>query len=162
MHLPLAFFTILAVVTANPTSDRIEMAAKRHPFEWFGLTLKAAERKAAEGETDFRIVKLEGKYLPVTKDYRPGRINAHVVGDKVVAVAIEGQSHSIVEGVINLQHLSYLGLPEEEAIKHAELNQLPFRIVTRDGKSKPVTQDYIKNRANAVVEKGVVVAVTTG
>ncbi len=162
MNLFLAFSSILVAAVVAPSLDRIEEAAKRHDFEWFGLTVEDARKKAADNDLPFRVVKADGKSRPNTKDYRPGRINSHVVGDTIVAVAIEGQGHSIVEGVIDLNHLSLLGLTVEDATAHANLNGLPFRVVTRDGKSNPVTMDYIKKRANAVVVDGRVVAITNG
>ncbi len=162
MSLPLGIFALFLATVAPLAPGPIEEAAKRHKFEWFGLTLAEAERKASREDLEFRVVKADGKYLPQTKDFRQGRINAHIMGNKVVAVEIEGLSHSIVEGVIELSHLSYLGLNEKDAINRAKLNGLPFRVVARDGKSNAVTMDYIKNRANAVVVKGKVVAITNG
>lgn len=163
MNLPLASLAIIvAAVTTPPPLDRIEEAAERHDFEWFGLNVADARKKAVESDLPFRVIKVDGNYLPITKDHRPGRINAHVITDKIVAIQIEGQSHSIVEGVIDLSHLSFLGLSEEEAIAHAKLHGLPFRIVIRNGRSYGVTMDYIKNRANAVIVDGKIIAITTG
>ncbi len=162
MSLPLGIFTLMLATVVSPVSGPIEEAAKRHNFKWFGLTVAEAELKAAKEDLEFRVVKADGKYLPKTKEFRRGRINAHIFGNKVVAVEIEGLSHSIVEGVIELSHLSYLGLNEKDAVERAELNRLPFRVVIRNGKSNPVTMDYIKNRANAVVINDKVVAITKG
>lgn len=163
MNLPLASLAIIvAAVVAPPPLDKIEEAAKRHDFEWFGLTIQDAKKKATENDLQFRVIKADGEFFPITKDYRPGRINVHVWSDRIVAIEIEGNSRSIVEGVIDLGHLSYLGLTEEDALARASLNGIPFRVVIRNGKSNPVTMDYIKNRANAVVADGKVVAITTG
>lgn len=163
MHLPLTSFAIVIAAVIAPSSlNLIDEAAKRHEFKWFGLTVEKAREKATENDLFFRVIKEDGRYLQATKDHRPGRINAHVWSDRIVAIEIEAKSGSIVEGVIDLNHLSFLGLREEEAIAQADLDGLPFRVVIRNGISHPVTLDYIEMRANAVVEKGVVVALTTG
>jgi len=162
MSLPLGILALLLATVAPPSPGPIEEAAKRHDFEWFGLTLAEAERKASREDLEFRVVKADGKYLSLTKDFRPERINAHIMGNKLVAVEIEGMSHTIAEGVIDLRHLFYLGLTEKEAINRAKLNGRPFRVVIRNGKPNPVTMDYIKNRANAVVVDDKVVAITNG
>ncbi len=162
----LALFLALATVSASAAvvinTDPISRAAERHSFEWFGLTVEKAKAKAATQSTPFRVVQKDGKPLPRTKDYRPGRINAHVEGNRVIAVSIEGQSQRIVEGVIDTNHLSLLGYSEEEAATRAQSVGLPFRVVMRDGKSYAVTLDYIAERANATVEDGIVVAITPG
>ncbi len=55
---------------------------------------------------------------------------------------------------------AYVGLPVSEAEMVAETNNVPFRVVERDGELLPTTRDYRPGRINAVVEEGVVVSYT--
>jgi len=51
----------------------------------------------------------------------------------------------------------YIGLTISEAILLAERNNVPFRIIERDGESLAVTADYIPGRINARVVHGIVI-----
>ena len=55
-----------------------------------------------------------------------------------------------------------LGLPEEEATKVAMANGWLVRVAARDGESFMLTQDYLENRVNLSVKKGIVIAITVG
>ncbi len=57
---------------------------------------------------------------------------------------------------------SFVGLTETAAVDAANRMELPHRIVERDGRRFPVTRDFRPNRLNFVIEKGMVVRVTTG
>ncbi len=54
----------------------------------------------------------------------------------------------------------YVGLTEAEAEELATENDVPFRVVERDGEPLPTTRDYRPGRINAVVTGGVVVSYT--
>lgn len=54
----------------------------------------------------------------------------------------------------------YVGLSEVEAEALATANNVPFRVVERDGEALMVTEDYRPGRINAVVVAGVVTAYT--
>lgn len=54
-----------------------------------GLTVKEAEAYAQANNTPFRIGKLDDEYLPLTMDYRPGRITATVTNNVVTAYTTE-------------------------------------------------------------------------
>ncbi|GJL95529.1 MAG: hypothetical protein DHS20C05_19340 [Hyphococcus sp.] len=54
-----------------------------------GLAEDAAKERATELGLPFRVVKRDGNHLPVTKDYRRGRINADVEDDVVVDYQVE-------------------------------------------------------------------------
>lgn len=56
-----------------------------------GLSIEAAQKMAESNGVAFRVVMKEGKPLPATMDYRPGRINAAVENDKVVSYEVEGR-----------------------------------------------------------------------
>lgn len=55
-----------------------------------GKTAAEAEAIAAAADVSFRVVERDGEAFAVTMDYRPGRINARVQNDIVVAYSIEG------------------------------------------------------------------------
>lgn len=54
----------------------------------------------------------------------------------------------------------YVGLDEAEAEELASQNEVPFRVVERDGAMLPTTRDYREGRINAVVEDELVVSYT--
>lgn len=54
----------------------------------------------------------------------------------------------------------YIGLSEADAAALAAQNDVPFRVVERDGEMLPTTRDYRPGRINAVVVDGIVTAYT--
>lgn len=56
-----------------------------------GMTVEEAESLASEQNIAFRVVMRDGQSLPMTMDYRPGRINATVESGMVVRAQIEGE-----------------------------------------------------------------------
>lgn len=54
----------------------------------------------------------------------------------------------------------YVGLTEVEADALATQNDVPFRVVERDGEMLPTTRDFREGRINAVVENGMVTSYT--
>lgn len=67
--------------TTEPTSD-VGAAL-------IGLSVDEAKAYAAANNTDFRIGSIDGEFLPVTMDYRPGRITASIEKDIVVSYTVE-------------------------------------------------------------------------
>jgi hypothetical protein len=59
--------------------------------DYIGLTVEQAQALAETNGVAFRIGMLDGEPLPVTMDYRPGRITASVVDDVVVDYSVEGE-----------------------------------------------------------------------
>lgn len=57
---------------------------------------------------------------------------------------------------------SYIGLSESQASDKAKKENRSYRVVSRDGEGLPVTQDYIPERLNFEVQKGVVTNLTCG
>ena len=49
---------------------------------------------------------------------------------------------------------SYVGLEEDEALEKASANNVPARVVERDGESLPVTMDFMPGRLNLSVKEG--------
>lgn len=45
------------------------------PDSFIGLSLEAAEEKAEKADLPHRVIKKDGEDLPVTRDYRPERLN---------------------------------------------------------------------------------------
>lgn len=63
---------------------------------------------------------------------------------------------AIPAGVV-LNHDKIVGLTEAEAIVYAKEQNVPFRVIKRDGETLPATMDYRVGRINAEVEEGVVI-----
>jgi len=58
-------------------------------LDFVGLTEEAAAALATENNVSFRVTMRDAIPLPVTMDYRPGRINADVESGVVVSVSVE-------------------------------------------------------------------------
>ena len=56
------------------------------PSSFVGLTLEEAEAKATKADLPHRVIKRDGQSLPVTRDYRPERLNFTVENGKVTEV----------------------------------------------------------------------------
>ena len=75
-----------AMYATYTTSDSAKALARSN---YVNLTLKDAEKLAKSKNTPFRVVELDGKGLPVSADFRPGRINATVKNGVVVDISVE-------------------------------------------------------------------------
>ena len=62
---------------------------KSEGLDFLGLTEEEALNLANENNVSFRVVKRDGRYLAVTMDYRPGRINAEIEDGKVTTFNVE-------------------------------------------------------------------------
>lgn len=123
--------------------------------DYLGKTLKEAQELAKKNNVMFRVVKEDGLSLPVTKDYRPGRINASIEKGFVRSYFIEGKADKKTIPVIE----DFIGMNEKEAFALAKKHDIPFRIVERDDVSLPVTLDFRVGRMNAFIKKGKVISV---
>jgi len=83
--------TVTNKVTCKNTENCI------HSNEYIGFTVEAAQELAKEKGVRFRIVILDGKPQPTTRDYRPGRINAEVLNGKIISFKIEGKTETSVD-----------------------------------------------------------------
>ncbi len=119
--------------------------------DYIGLTVEEAQSLAAENNTIFRVLSLDGQPLPMTLDYRPGRINASVENNIVVDYTIEGEEET------NESTVDYLGLTLEEGQLLASQNDTPFRVVMLDGQMQPTTRDFRVGRINATIENNLIV-----
>lgn len=56
----------------------------------------------------------------------------------------------------------FIGLTEAEAGLQADRQNVPHRVVSRDGESFPMTMDYSESRLNFTIANGRVIQVTKG
>jgi uncharacterized protein YpmB len=73
----------------TPTSAPEEAATEMESGDYVGMTTTEAEVYAVENTVDFRTGTIDGEALPVTMDFRPGRITAEVKNDVVVGYTVE-------------------------------------------------------------------------
>jgi len=66
------------------------MQAREHS-EIIGMTTSEAEAYAATKEVDFRVGTIDGEAMPVTLDFRPGRITAEIMDGVVVDYTVEAE-----------------------------------------------------------------------
>ena len=137
----------------------INAAAKRGSFTWFGLSVKQALNDTKAAGTPMRIVERNGIALPMTRDFKKGRVNLRVYAGIVIGASIEGEQ--MVEGA-PVSLLAYLGLSNEQANALAKQQQVKMRCIARDGERFPVTADYVLDRVNIRIVKGKVVAAGNG
>jgi hypothetical protein len=72
-------------VSLDPISDSSAVSS----VVYVGLSLEDAIVQADANNVLFRVIEQDGEPLAATMDYRPGRINATVVGGVVIDVFIE-------------------------------------------------------------------------
>ena len=60
---------------STEAAETQDAAAKPTPESFVGLELKAAQEKADKADLPHRVVHQDGKDFPVTRDYRPERLN---------------------------------------------------------------------------------------
>lgn len=73
--------------TAPGSAEKQPSAAMPNPDSFVGLTLAEAEAKAEKADLPHRIVRKDGQDLPVTRDYRPERLNFEVEKGVVTKVS---------------------------------------------------------------------------
>lgn len=61
----------------------------------------------------------------------------------------------------SLETADVVGLEEEDAMEQAEEQEVPARVVSRDGEDLPVTMDFVPERLNLWIEDGEVVDAAT-
>jgi len=78
--LPLLVFSCQPKHSPEPpanaeSSDKQPGSAVPTPESFVGLELKVAQEKADKADLPHRVVREDGKDFPVTRDYRPERLN---------------------------------------------------------------------------------------
>jgi hypothetical protein len=130
--------------------------------DYIGMTVAQAQTKAETEGVPFRVVIEDGQPKPITKDLREGRINATVTNGVVTEYTVESVKAVVNETIESASSSvdTIIGMTIAEAEAYAAEQNVPFRVVMRDGESLPVTMDLRPGRINAVVEAGVVVSYT--
>ncbi len=132
------------------------------PADYVGMTTVEAQAKAEAEGVPFRVVIEDGQPKPITKDLREGRINATVANGVVTEYTVESIKPVVDEANVSASSSinTIVGMTIAEAEAYAKTNNVPFRVVMKDGESLPVTMDLRPGRINAVVEAGLVVSYT--
>ncbi len=78
------------VVSYEVEGEEVESSSSP-AADYTGLTVEESETQAANSGDTFRVVFEDGEALPMTLDYRPGRINATVEDGVVISYEIEGE-----------------------------------------------------------------------
>ena len=166
---------------ANPeqpvaeTATEISPAAPEVPTDYVGLSEADAEALAGANGVMFRVVERDGQMLPATRDFREGRISAVIESGVVVSYTVESRIPApsaedgsntqdvpapVVEDDVAGTHDEIIGMTVAEAEVYATANNIPFRIGSVDGESRPVTMDYRPGRITASVVDGLVTEYT--
>ena len=96
------FFAMLVACAKEGPAVSQPSLNESSAFTYIGLTLDQARTAARVKGEKFRVIKQDGRDFPVTLDFVLGRINAEVVGDRVVDFSVEDGGKTIkpaVEGV---------------------------------------------------------------
>jgi hypothetical protein len=79
---PLAFLASCQPKHSPATDGKLPDSAEKQPSDalptpdsFTGLTLEVAVERAEKADLPHRIIKKDGEDLPVTRDYRPERLN---------------------------------------------------------------------------------------
>jgi hypothetical protein len=118
----------------------------------------------------FRLVEIDGQPQPVTKDIRPGRINAVVENEIVVSYTVEASNSPIVEPIdIPVEPApepkptgndTIIGMTTAEARTYTKANDIMFRVGIIDGEGQAVTEDYRPGRITAETKSDIVIGYT--
>lgn len=71
---------------SNEQIDAVPLSKSPEPKDFIGLTLEKAQALAKTHKLRHRVVMIDGKPLPVTRDHRPERLNFTVEKGKVTKV----------------------------------------------------------------------------
>lgn len=97
-YLPMLFLATLYLSACSGMSktDTPALSGASEPSAtYIGLSVDEAQMKAEAEGVPFRIVVRDGVHLPVTLDYRPGRINAEVLQNIVMDYEVEGEARPV-------------------------------------------------------------------
>lgn len=83
--------TLLFSCAQEPSASegKEEQSEKVEGKDYIGMKMEDAIALAKEKKDLFRVVMMDGKHLPRTKDLRPGRINATVEKGIIVSYKVE-------------------------------------------------------------------------
>jgi|AntRauTorcE11897_2_1112592.scaffolds.fasta_scaffold88479_1 hypothetical protein len=81
--------TSYTIESVNPPQEGTETKETNLHDEIIGMTTAEAEAYAEAKAVDFRVGTIDGEPMPVTLDYRPGRITAEIANGIVVGYNVE-------------------------------------------------------------------------
>ncbi|MFM2091238.1 MAG: hypothetical protein RLZZ127_1727 [Planctomycetota bacterium] len=157
----LAAPAILAAADPAPAGDAIADAASRRTWQWFGLAEGEAAAKAASASRAFAVMVRDGVAVEPPPVAGAQDLRVVIAQGQVIAARIDADPGE-AEGSVDPTLIPWLGRPEAEIAAEAEAAQRPFRVISRDGESFPMTMDWNEQRVNAVVVGGMVVALSGG
>ena len=158
------------------TDEEVEMIENTES-DYVGLTSVQAVALAQANGVMFRVAEIDGQTMPVTEDYRPGRISAVIENDIVVNYTVEGSESATMDNpyfqenqldgdMIDTQppvseteptsNDVIIGMTTAEAEAYAKANGVMFRVGAIDGEFLPVTMDYLVGRITASITDGIV------
>ena len=153
-------------ISSSPASPGVSSSETVVPITGVRFTLM--ETKLANlthmllpAYTFFNIDGEVGTVLAISEKHLAFRKNATVSTDTVPVRGGEPEP-APAQPLDNNTAQQLLGLPEVEATKVAMVNGWMVRIAARDGQFFMLTQDYLENRVNLSVKKGIVIAITVG
>lgn len=86
--------SVLSLVALSGCSQGVETGSSTDSMtetdSYVGMSEEEAQLRADENDVMFRVVERDGEPLPMTMDYRPGRINATVENGLIVDYYVEG------------------------------------------------------------------------
>lgn len=92
--------TSAPALSDDPAGDDINLPA-REPESFVGLTRDEAAALAESEGRIWRVGREDGVYLPVTEDYRVGRVTFELESDRVTAATIEQPLDDIPDDVVD-------------------------------------------------------------
>lgn len=153
----------LLMWTGLSAADAWDTAKARHSWTWFALSEAQAGEEARRQGGTLVIERRDGQPQPPAAQPPAGLvINVHLQDGRVLWAQVMDGKTMRAEGVSEITALTWLGLPEAEALAQARAAGRAVRIVARDDEHFAVTLDYHAERLNLHVRKGVVVAITSG
>lgn len=144
-------------------ADPIDEATTRHAWTWFGLDEVRVQAEADRRKLALVVVRRDGKDEDRIGESPAGAVvMVHLQGGRVLWAQVRDGARGHAEGVADPALLPWLGLGEDAVKAQAKAAGRAVRVVARDGQDFPVTLDFNEQRLNLHMQKGVVVAITTG
>lgn len=144
-------------------ADAWDTAKARHTWTWFALSEAQAAAEARRQGGTLVIERRDGQPQPPAAQPPAGLVvNVHLQDGRVLWAQVMDGKTMRTEGVSEVAALTWLGLPEADALAQVRAAGRAVRVVARDDEHFAVTLDFNAERLNLQVRKGVVVAITTG
>jgi hypothetical protein len=141
--------------------DPVAAAAARHAWRWFGLDEAAAQGRSASASRALVVMARDGEAVDPPPAAGPQDVRVVIAQGRIISARIDSEPGD-AEGTLDVTLIPWLARPEAEIQAEAEAAQRPFRVISRDGESFPVTMDWNEQRVNAVIVGGLVMALSGG